>query len=510
MTPIYNEGVPNPLSRVTIGSMADLGYTVNVYGADSGLEFLVNSNDIYAVDDKGNPTAGVNNQSNDQSHSSVAMDADGDFTIAWTSYGQDGASSGLGAGYYGENGVYAKRYSSSGSATSFSFLVNQTVAGNQQDACVAMDANGNFIISWESNSNGSSSYDIYARRYASTTASKYQTDYSPNYPFWPIATNPLYGPNGEIGSEFRVNSTTIGDQRYASSSMDDTGDAVVVWTYNGDVYYQRYAKTTDNAGPTVGDVSAIENGVAVPLHDGDTFNDTLNVTQLIVSLSENVSVASGSVGATSILNPANWTLTKDGVVLSNAVVGVTFGFNSTSGRYEAVLTIDTDPTTPGNQVLAGGKYVLTLSDNVTDLFGNKLDGNNDGTPGGNYFLTFNVKSSDLTVIELQGVSSAKVSDPIVNLQILNHNVAELVVTFNEAVSANVTNLANWQCDLRRQFVLQQDRHGAIRTERSLTSWDSDSRQRPSTRRCSPWTATRSPRATKRWGTEPTRSRSAAS
>ena len=34
MTPTYNGGIANPLSRVTIGSLADLGYTVNMGVAD--------------------------------------------------------------------------------------------------------------------------------------------------------------------------------------------------------------------------------------------------------------------------------------------------------------------------------------------------------------------------------------------------------------------------------------------------------------------------------------------
>jgi hypothetical protein len=35
MTGYYNPGSPNPLSRVTVGAMADLGYLVNMNAADS-------------------------------------------------------------------------------------------------------------------------------------------------------------------------------------------------------------------------------------------------------------------------------------------------------------------------------------------------------------------------------------------------------------------------------------------------------------------------------------------
>ena len=62
-----------------------------------------------------------------------------------------------------------------------------------------------------------------------------------------------------------------------------------------------------------------------------------------------------------------------------------------SGKYEAVLTVDADAATSGNQALTAASYVLTLKDNVTDLSGNKLDGLYDGTAGsGNFTRTFTV------------------------------------------------------------------------------------------------------------------------
>ena len=115
-----------------------------------------------------------------------------------------------------------------------SFQVNQTTAATSRIAHVAMDADGDFVVTWESNADGTN-YDIYARRYVSTTTAEYQTNVTnPNLPLlMPFATNPLYGLNGENGGEFLVNSTTAGDQRYPGVGMDDTGDIIVVWSGQG-------------------------------------------------------------------------------------------------------------------------------------------------------------------------------------------------------------------------------------------------------------------------------------
>ena len=61
-----------------------------------------------------------------------------------------------------------------------------------------------------------------------------------------------------------------------------------------------------------------------------------------------------------------------------------------SNKYEAVLTFDGDPSTAGNQPLDTGSYILTASDAIQDLFGNALDGDVNGSPGGSFTRTFSV------------------------------------------------------------------------------------------------------------------------
>jgi hypothetical protein len=45
------------------------------------------------------------------------------------------------------------------------FPVNSTTLNSQQDSSIAMDADGDFVIAWQSKSNGTT-WDVYAQRYS--------------------------------------------------------------------------------------------------------------------------------------------------------------------------------------------------------------------------------------------------------------------------------------------------------------------------------------------------------
>src|SRR5687768_10593422 len=72
----------------------------------------------------------------------VAMDADGDFVVAWESLGQDEA------GTYDQPtaGVYAQRYNAAGVRQGPEFRVNTTTTNAQQAPAVAMDDSGDFVV----------------------------------------------------------------------------------------------------------------------------------------------------------------------------------------------------------------------------------------------------------------------------------------------------------------------------------------------------------------------------
>ena len=72
-------------------------------------------------------------------NATVAMDADGDFVIAFENHV---ASDGDGWG------IYAHRYDSGGVSQGGAFLVNSTTVGNQAAPSIAMDDAGNFVVAW--------------------------------------------------------------------------------------------------------------------------------------------------------------------------------------------------------------------------------------------------------------------------------------------------------------------------------------------------------------------------
>ena len=143
-----------------------------------------------------------------QTFASVAMDSDGDFVVVWESYGQDGSSS----------GIYGQRYNAAGVAQGSEFPVNTYTTSRQDDPSVAMDADGDFVVVWQSS--GQDGGGIYGQRYNAAGVAQ--------------------------GSEFPVNTYTTGSQSSPSVAMDADGDFVVVWeSYGQDgdgygIYGQRY------------------------------------------------------------------------------------------------------------------------------------------------------------------------------------------------------------------------------------------------------------------------------
>jgi len=208
----------------------------------------------------------------DQNLPSVAMDSDGNFVITWTSDGQDGST----------YGIYAQRYDSSGNPAGSEFQVNTYITSYQIDSSIAMDSNGDFVITWTSFGQDGSSYGIFAQRYDSSgnpvgsefQVNTYKTDIqdapsvamdgSGNF----IITWQSEGQDGSsygvyaqrydstgntVGIEFQVNTYTSGYQSTPSAAMDTTGNCVITWTSEQDgssygIFAQRYDSTGNTAG----------------------------------------------------------------------------------------------------------------------------------------------------------------------------------------------------------------------------------------------------------------------
>ncbi len=137
----------------------------------------------------------------------VAADDDGDFVVVWQSFG----SSGSDLSWYS---IQGQRYSSSGQLSGSEFQVNGYTTGWQIRPAVAMDADGDFVVVWQSaGSYGSDvgSYSIQGQRFSA---------------------------NGDAaGGQFQVNTYTTLGQVLPDVAMNADGDFVVVW--------QSYGSSTD-------------------------------------------------------------------------------------------------------------------------------------------------------------------------------------------------------------------------------------------------------------------------
>ena len=145
-----------------------------------------------------------------QSYSAVAAAASGRFVVAWQSYNTDGS-------HYG---VFARRFDASGMPEGEDFRVNSHTTLVQGSPSVALDADGRFVVAWESFPQDGGSMGIFAQRF-----------------------DPLGSPRG---SEVRVNSFTTSTQRYPAVAANPDGDFVITWSgyglggYNWGVFGQRY------------------------------------------------------------------------------------------------------------------------------------------------------------------------------------------------------------------------------------------------------------------------------
>ncbi len=149
----------------------------------------------------------------DQEHAHVAMAADGSFVVVWESNTEAGGT------YYDD--IYAQRYDATGAKIGSNFLVNSTTSGDQQEADIAMDSAGNFVVVWSGERTaGTSVYSIYGQRYDASGVAQ--------------------------GGQFLVNSVASDNDQHASVAMNDSGNFVVTWdrqsggSTDSDVQAQRF------------------------------------------------------------------------------------------------------------------------------------------------------------------------------------------------------------------------------------------------------------------------------
>ena len=286
-------------------------------GAPQGGEFRVNT---FTTDFQTDP--------------SVAMDRNGNFVVAWNSFGQDGS----------EYGVYAQRYNAAGTPQGGEFRASTFTAGNQSDPRVDMNRVGDFVIVWGSDAQDGSGRGVFGQ---------------------------FYNANGSAsGGEFRVNTVVANNHNRPAVAMDANGNFVVAYQDGSTtpnvpgqdgsgygVYARRYV-TQDRIPPTVARA---------------VFN-FLTSQSVQVTFTQNVGAS---------LTPADVQLQNltTGAFIPAGSMAVTFNTSSNT----ATITF------PGlaNAILPDGNYRLTLlAAGITNGAGQQLDANRDGTGGDNFTFDF--------------------------------------------------------------------------------------------------------------------------
>ena len=148
--------------------------------------------------------------------SAAASDANGDFVVVWSSDGQDGS------GF----GIFGQRYFASGAPRGGEFQVNSYTTNDQYFAVVASDANGNFVVVWQSTGQDGSGTGLFAQRFDASGLRE--------------------------GAEFRVNAYTTGEQIAPAVASDANGDFVVAWAAAPGTSLDVFAQRFDSAGGAQG------------------------------------------------------------------------------------------------------------------------------------------------------------------------------------------------------------------------------------------------------------------
>lgn len=278
-----NTYTTGPQVRSRIAHQPDGGFIVVWESVESDGADPVGSLEAQRYDPNGLPT-GVQFQVNSyttgyQFEAEIATDAAGNFVVVWRRTG------GSGAGDYGD--IFGQRFTANGSPVGDEFQVNTTTPDIQWHPALAVAPGGDFIVAWDSveTSHADDRSGVVARRFAadatplgdefqvnSYTTEKqrfpavavdadgdfvvvwesdgsYGTDSHPTNPSKSVQGQRFSAAGALLGGEFQVNSYTTRDQYAPSIAMDSNGDFQVVWTSygsygtdtNASIQVQRYA-----------------------------------------------------------------------------------------------------------------------------------------------------------------------------------------------------------------------------------------------------------------------------
>ncbi len=216
-----------------------------------------------------------------QMNPAIAMDSSGNFIIVW----EDGRS--------GDYHVYAQRYDSAGSPIGSNFIVSGETRGSWEfSPAIAMHRSGSFVVSFTDERDYETyHWDIYALRYSASgsplgTKFRVNDDQGFSYQQWSAVAIDAYGnffiswedrrgpkfdtyaqrydsSGTPLGSNFMVNDTSVASECPAVAT-DVLGNCVICWYDSRDGHRDIYAQRFDSSG--------------TPLHSNFRVNDDAGST----------------------------------------------------------------------------------------------------------------------------------------------------------------------------------------------------------------------------------------
>ena len=331
------------------------GQILTTNGTKIGAEFLINQFTTY-----------------NQRNPAVAALTNGGFVVTWVSEQERSSAPNWGTNsvYYGAGSVpqpsvdiYARLYNSNGVAQTAEFLVNAD-SNPASNPSVAVASDGTFMVAWNAKDmvTATNSWDIYARSFTNAVGGAverinthlYGDQYLPHLSalgtdylvVWTSLGQDGYreGVYGQFvhedgsltGGEFRVNTTTLGQQMQPAVASDGVQQFLAVWTSftfttgGMDLFAQRYM----NVSAILPAIDAVYVWAPFTLSNG-VYQPQLAVswpTLLGISISNYEIHVDAAVSTTNFAASNLWVMTKANGLTTNATHSFAVDYVTTDGR----------------------------------------------------------------------------------------------------------------------------------------------------------------------------------
>ena len=241
--------------------------------------------------------------------------------------------------------VFAKKFDTNGNSLGGAFQVNQTSAGSQSQASIALIDTDNYVITWTDDSTGQT--DVYARQFGTASTNN--------------------APNADAGSPYVINEggSVILD---ASSSSDPDGDSLsYAWDLDNDGNYDDATGAVQTLDwSTLQGFGIDDNGVytiGLQVDDGNGGIDTTTTTITVNNVAPTLSIT----GAATVSSGGVYTLNLSAVDSGNDTI-TSWTINWGDGTIE---TIAGNPSTATHTYTNIG-FTYNILASVTDEDGTFL------------------------------------------------------------------------------------------------------------------------------------------